>query len=266
MKTRAISYVIMLGALIPVLLIGGTLFTIIVMLIAGFALNEVYNIRATKKSIPVPIKVLSYIMLYLFILYASMQSSLILSLDLRHIAAFGVVFLLPLLIYQEQKTYTINDAAFVVFWTVFIGGVVGLFVILRNIHLAQIVYLLLVALSVDTFAYAGKYIGKHKLMPHISPKKTIEGTIYGCFMATVLGTAFYSVVIDPSASLWLVGAMTLLLSICCVLGDLIFSAVKRYYSKKDFSNLIPGHGGILDRIDGLIFVVLVYVIVVTALL
>ena len=272
MKKRVISTIVMVAILVPILLWGGYPFTFLLMFIAGLSLNELFNIKATKKNIPTPIKILGFIMLSLFILFCSLKSSLILSLDFRYLAAFGVVFLLPLIIYQEQKTYTINDASFVVFWVLFLGTFFGLFAIMRNIRLAVIIYLVNVAFANDTFAHmGGSLIGKgvnkskNKIMAHVSPNKTLEGAIYGSFMATVIGMAFYMVVVDQSAPLYLVGGMTFLLTICGILGDLIFSSVKRYYKKKDYSSLIPGHGGVLDRIDGLIFVGLVYVIVVTTL-
>ena len=116
--------------------------------------------------------------------------------------------------------------------------------------------------STDTFAlFTGMFIGKNKLAPSISPKKTIEGFIGGALMGTFIATAFYVTVINQSMPLVLIIFVTLLLSCVGQLGDLVFSFVKREYGKKDFSNLIPGHGGILDRFDSLIFVVLAFILV-----
>ena len=103
-------------------------------------------------------------------------------------------------------------------------------------------------------------VGKHKFTS-ISPKKTIEGLIGGTFMGTFVGVAFYHTVINPSMSLLFIIFITMFLSLIGQLGDLVFSAIKRYYDKKDFSDLIPGHGGILDRFDSIIFVVLAFIIV-----
>jgi hypothetical protein len=113
----------------------------------------------------------------------------------------------------------------------------------------------------DSFAlFTGMLVGKHKLAPEISPKKTIEGAVGGALMGTFVATAYYVTVINPAVSLVLLILATLLLSVVGQIGDLAFSSIKRYYGKKDFSDLIPGHGGILDRFDSVVFVAMAFVI------
>ena len=98
-----------------------------------------------------------------------------------------------------------------------------------------------------------KNIGKHKLIPNVSPNKTIEGSLIGTLVSVIFCSLFYLYQVDPAANIIVVILITLILNIFSQLGDLFFSAIKREYGIKDFSNLMPGHGGILDRFDSLFF-------------
>ena len=109
----------------------------------------------------------------------------------------------------------------------------------------------------DIFALVtGSLVGKTPLSKKFSPNKTIEGLIGGTVMGTILATMFYLEAIPTELTITNIVIITMTLSLIGQLGDLVFSSVKRYYNKKDFSNLIPGHGGILDRFDSIIFVAL----------
>ena len=99
----------------------------------------------------------------------------------------------------------------------------------------------------------------------VSPKKTWEGSIGGTFMGVFISTVFYLTVINPDAGVIKMGLVGLFLSILAQFGDLVFSSIKRFFNKKDFSNLIPGHGGILDRLDSIIFVLLGFMFIWTIL-
>lgn len=266
MKVRVVSALIIALCLVPILLIGGTWFTLSMMVLALMCLKELFDLKKNKKSIPAFIQGVGYLLLFLFIVTSSEQQNLVLSLDIKYLAAFLIAFLLPIMIYYKDKKYTIDDAAYVMFSVLLLGLVFSSFIIMRNMRTAVIIYLLVITISADTFAHlGGSLIGKHKLLEPISPKKTMEGAIYGVFMAVVLGSAFYKIVVDYNTSLSIIILITFVLSIGSVLGDLIFSAIKRNYKQKDFSNLIPGHGGLLDRIDSLVLVVLIYVILVSFL-
>ncbi len=118
-------------------------------------------------------------------------------------------------------------------------------------------FVMLSGWGTDVFAYAlGKLIGKHKLTP-ISPNKTIEGSIGG-ILGSIIMNLGYTLIINNLFQLNLpylnVIIIAITLSILSQIGDLAASSIKRYVEIKDFSNLIPGHGGLLDRIDSIIFV------------
>ncbi len=91
------------------------------------------------------------------------------------------------------------------------------------------------------------------MWPEISPNKTVEGAIGGVLLACVIGISFHMV--HPFQNdMMVVVAVTVLVSVFGQIGDLVESAFKRYYGVKDSGNLLPGHGGILDRLDSLLFV------------
>lgn len=114
-----------------------------------------------------------------------------------------------------------------------------------------VLYLFAVAWTTDTASYAaGRLIGGPKLAPRISPRKTWSGFIVGALAPALVGYLFALALKDTSA--WRLALVSVALALACQLGDLLESAVKRHFGAKDMSQLIPGHGGLLDRIDGLL--------------
>ena len=119
-------------------------------------------------------------------------------------------------------------------------------------------YTILGACFTDIFAYfIGSKFGKHKLCPDISPKKSVEGAIAGT-LAAIIVTTTYTYFINTYAgveySYMHIALITLVLSVIGQIGDFAASTIKRYVDIKDYSNLIPGHGGMLDRIDSIMFI------------
>ena len=142
-------------------------------------------------------------------------------------------------------------AAFAIFYLAFLGGFILLLAHDKD-GLARIFTLVVLVSCNDTFAYIfGVLLGKHPLAPHISPKKTWEGLI-GSVIATTIGSALvfqYALNHD-----WWIGAgIGLVAVVTATCGDFIESAVKRDLSIKDMGTILPGHGGILDRIDSVLF-------------
>jgi phosphatidate cytidylyltransferase len=114
-----------------------------------------------------------------------------------------------------------------------------------------LLYLLVVAWTTDTASYAGgRLIGGPKLAPRISPQKTWSGLLAGIFAPALVGYAFALFFQETSA--WRLALVSVAIAAACQIGDLSESGVKRRFGAKDMSNLIPGHGGLLDRIDGLL--------------
>ncbi|MCC5970915.1 MAG: phosphatidate cytidylyltransferase [Pararhodobacter sp.] len=126
------------------------------------------------------------------------------------------------------------------------------FIVLRGEYgLAWILWLVLIVIASDVAGYfAGRVIGGPKFWPRFSPKKTWSGTVAGWMLAAVVGYVFMDI-LGVGAGLI---AVSVLLGFAGQMGDIAESAIKRRYGVKDSSNLIPGHGGVLDRFDAMIAV------------
>lgn len=264
MKTRIISAIILALLIIPIVIYGGLIFDIMMYLIASFAFNEFLNIKEKKKELPILIKIICFLIFLLVIFGFNNLDHNIFTVDFRIISALLLIFLIPTVLYHNKDIYSINDAFYLIGSILFLGTSFASIIYLRHLGFNILFYIILVAFATDTYAYFGGYfIGKHKLIPSVSPNKTWEGTIIGSLMCVAICSMFYLNFINTDASVILVIFISLLLSILGQLGDLVFSAIKRYYDKKDYSNLIPGHGGILDRLDSIIFIVLGYMFIMT---
>lgn len=261
MKTRIISAIALALIFIPLLILGKLPFQLLVLVIAIASQHELLKVRRVKKEFPIGMELASYIIVGLLTIINASTSNLTFELDYRVIIAMILVFLSSMVFYNNNKKYNLNDALFLMASSLFIGISMNIIILLRNFNLLYILYILIITTVTDTFALiTGKFIGANLLAKDISPKKTVEGLIGGTVWGTLTGIVFYMTVIDPGLNLLILAFMTLSISLIAQLGDLVFSAIKRYYDKKDFSNLIPGHGGILDRIDSLIFAGLAFVL------
>lgn len=261
MKTRVLSAVLMVAIFIPFLLIGGLPFNIFMAVVSAFGLHELIKVRETRKKFPQVLKIFAYILVMILCFTETNVIEFSYNMDYRFLAFIVFLFTSPMVFINDTKKYNLNDALFLVSLVVFIGLSFKLIVITRNFDITYIIYLLLITTITDTFALiSGMLVGNHKLCPKISPKKTVEGLIGGVLMGTFVATSFYFTVINSSISLVFLIFITALLCVVGQLGDLVFSSIKRYYDIKDFSNLIPGHGGILDRFDSLVYVTLAFII------
>jgi phosphatidate cytidylyltransferase len=266
MKQRAISALIMIIICVPLLILGGLYFNIGVFILAMLALKEFLDIKETKKRVPSFVKVISYAFLVMLIAINVSSEVLTFQMDYRVISGLLLTFLVPTILYHDREKYSINDAFYLIGGLFFLALSMILLINVRSYSLMMLIYLLLITIMTDTFAYlTGMLIGRNKLIESISPKKTWEGTIGGTAVAVFVSTMFYITTIDPDMNIYKLIFIGTFLSILGQFGDLFFSAIKRYYGKKDFSNLIPGHGGILDRMDSIIFVLLGFMFFISIL-
>ena len=261
MKTRIISAILIAALFIPFLYIGGIPFRVFFTILGLFALYEMIHIKDKKNKIPVIMKLLSYLLVIILCLNNTMLFNSNYIISYQMVAAVIFIFIFPVIFINDNNKYSILDALYLVGSVMFIGLSFNMIILTRNHDINYLLYFLLISIITDTFAlFTGALVGRHQLCPSISPKKTIEGSIGGSLMGTFVGVAFYITVINSSINIIYIVLVTLLLSIVGQCGDLVFSNIKRYFDEKDFGNLIPGHGGVLDRLDSLIFIVLAYIL------
>ncbi|MEG0826561.1 MAG: CDP-archaeol synthase [Bacilli bacterium] len=255
MKQRTVSSLFAIAITTSLFVFGEIIFKLGVGVIAIMGLKEILDIKESKKNIPLFMKIITYLSLVL-LLYGT-------TLEVSHkiIVSLFLIFMIPNIIYHDINKYNVNDTFFLLGSVLFLGFAFNIINILKDINANLVIYLILITAITDAYAYiVGVLIGKHKLLEVISPKKTLEGAIGGTLVGVFVASVFYINVIDSNISLVKIILLTLFLSILGQIGDLFFSFIKRYFNKKNFSNIMPGHGGILDRLDSLIFAVLGFIL------
>lgn len=250
MKKRSISAAVLVTILVSSILIGYKAFGIVMLIFSCLGFRELVNIKYGEKSNNIEIiKLIGYTSLFLIVL-----NNTYLKLDNKFLMMFPMLSLsIPIIFYNDSKRYNISDAFYIMGVVFFLGFAFNNIIYMAKLDIYKCVLIFLISFITDTYAYiGGMLIGRHKLTS-ISPKKSIEGSIIGTIMGCLIGTFFYHIFIG-GLSLITIILICLFLTIISQMGDLIFSSIKRYFNKKDYSNFIPGHGGILDRFDSVIFV------------
>ena len=201
------------------------------------------------------------------VVYAALFSALVplwYYFGCRIVGAVGGVFVLMLLLFGEaiasRQTMQVEEMAMTVFAALVVPSMLSVFVLMADLEHARLYMFLpfVCAFTSDAFAlFAGMRFGKHKLAPVISPKKTVEGAIGGV-VSTVLFVLLYGLVLQLACGFqvhyWAGLVYGIAGAVCGMVGDLMFSVVKRQAGIKDYGNVLPGHGGVLDRFDSMVAV------------
>ena len=242
--------------LVVIVLIIGNAYVVDIALaiIAILAMDEYFN---AISKISKPVRWVGYVSCISIALIHVIPEEYLLTTAILAIPVLLLILFTQVII-TEMKT-SFKDIAYTFFGILYVVMLLMFFAKINGMENGNILiwYAIFAAWGTDIFAYfIGKYFGKHKFSK-ISPKKSIEGCIAGTVGAIII-MLIYTYVANTfwgmSYSYLAIGIIGLVLSIIGQIGDFAASSIKRYVDIKDYSNLIPGHGGMLDRIDSLIFI------------
>ncbi|MGN0394867.1 MAG: phosphatidate cytidylyltransferase [Coprococcus sp.] len=251
-KQRAISAVFLVIIAAITLYFGGAVTCFVmcaVSLIGTMELLRVYELHKKSPGIVAYIvTILYYVCLYLG------RHSLLIPIMVLYLLAVLAIYVLTYPTYDDKKIM----AAFMAFF--YVSVMLSFVYLIRDMEHGLVLVLLIFVSSWgnDTCAYlVGRAIGKHKMSPKLSPKKSVEGLIGGIIGSGILGVIFgilyNNFVAEMNMAPLIFAAIGAVAAIPAVIGDLAASAIKRNNDIKDYGKLIPGHGGILDRFDSIIF-------------
>lgn len=249
MKQRIITAVIGLLIFIPIILYGKVSFVITAHILATIGLYELIRMFAKKYIF---IQLIISIPFLWFFLYPGYIDSYE-----RYDAIIVYLIVLFVMMVLTNNKFTFDDAARLVVSVLYIGTSFYFIILLRETGIAYLLFVFFLVWTTDTGAYfAGRFLGKRKLWPAISPNKTIAGAVGGLLLAVIVAICFHLIYPLPFTFTYVV-FIAIIISIVGQMGDLVASAMKRHYSIKDYGNLFPGHGGVLDRLDSILFVSLI---------
>lgn len=256
MKQRIITAVIALVLFVPVVYYGGWLLQVVTAILAVIGVFELFRMKGLELlSLEGALAILGT--LSLVVPLKEWFPFLPKEVTALHLFYIFVMALLALAVFSKN-TYSFEEAAFPALVSLYVGMGFGSFLLARSNGFEVLMYALFIVWATDIGAYQfGSMYGKNKLAESISPNKTIEGSIGGILSAVVVALLYFIAV--PAAttfhhSVIVMMFLTVIFSVFGQFGDLVESAYKRHFGVKDSGKLLPGHGGILDRFDSLLFV------------
>ena len=253
-KRRIITGIILSILICVTLLLGPFAVTLALFCISLLALSELYTMMHIQKN-PLIWGITSGITGLLFLLSSTHNA---------YIMLIGVIYIIALPLLLFLILWGIFDVELP--FTYYSNIVVALlyipfalqFAVLFSFH--EQVFILLITTMSDTGAYfGGRYFGKRLLWPKVSPKKTVEGSITGLLLTLFVCLLYGGIFLHYSPFILIL--IIIKLNITSQLGDLFESGLKRIYNIKDSGTLLPGHGGVLDRVDSLLFVIPAYYVI-----
>lgn len=244
LKVRVRSGIVGVALLIGVVLIGGQYLGLSILALSLIGLREFYQALENIDYRPSHIAgSLISIGIYLSIVYSNYIS-------LEFIMIVGILILLARYLFEDGSEFKIHDLGITLLGALYIP--LSLFHIYMLDGNVAIWLIFIIPFGSDTFAYfVGNLFGKRKLSPTISPNKSVEGAVGGVLGSIVLSLIYNHFIWHGAA--WKFIVVGGLGSVVSQMGDLIASKIKRTCDIKDYGNLIPGHGGVMDRFDSVLF-------------
>ncbi|MBQ1458416.1 MULTISPECIES: phosphatidate cytidylyltransferase [Butyrivibrio] len=258
MKTRVISSIVIGIILAITLVLGGYVLGGASLIVAQIAYYEIARVLGVfdedgKTGLLYKVGFVGVLLHYILVIYIHDTKTYLLSV----LFVFFAVMVTYVLTFPRYKVHQVIGAVFAFLYAPLMLSFIYLLRIRENGEF--LVWMPFVAWVCDSFAYlTGRAFGKHKMTPVLSPHKTIEGGIGGVFFSIVAGVIFGFVMMKvkgvDAGIIPQFMVITLVAGFISQLGDLAASAIKRDRDIKDYGRLIPGHGGIMDRFDSVIFV------------
>lgn len=251
-RTRLLSGIVLVAIALFLIIMGGDILLAGLFAVSVVGLYELYRVFHIEKSLPGMVGYLAAAVYYL-----DLGVSFIPEREIFVLGFLILVMAVYVLKFPEYKA----DQAFAAFAGVFYVAVMLSCIYQTRMMEAGVYTVWLIFLcswGSDTCAYCvGVLVGKHKMAPKLSPKKSIEGAVGGV-VGTVLLTMMYGLVFQEEMGLtanyiFILAGISGVGAVISMIGDLAASAIKRNYDIKDYGKLIPGHGGVLDRFDSVIF-------------
>jgi phosphatidate cytidylyltransferase len=229
------------------------LFQFLLLFASCISVHEFFSLTSPK--LPRGLRALAFVLCFCFLALFSRGLSLLAFAVLCFTVMIALTFYL--LSAPGLRKDVVEDTAKLALGFLYIGLPLSLLVLIDRAPRGNvwIFFLLTVIFLGDTGAfYCGRLLGKHKLYVSVSPGKTWEGAVGG-LLSSVLGGIYFSQAFGLHDSVWIIGAVSGVLSIAGQFGDLAESMIKRNCGVKDSGKILPGHGGFLDRVDSLLFAI-----------
>lgn len=263
MKERTITAMLMAVVMVPILVVGNEfyqVFSLFCLALSGAAAWEFTGMRSAIKPMKLWIRWTTILLsMASAILFYLLLSGLMTALLYLAFVFASMLFFMGVFVFDPE--YVGSDLAYTIIGILYVSIGFSAIAWFRDQSVWLIVYLLLTSMLTDTFAYLfGIRFGRHKLAPLVSPKKSVEGAMAGLVLGGVLSALFASWMNVIPESFVVILLLSFALSIAAQVGDLVASAFKREANIKDYSDLFPGHGGVLDRFDSTMFAGMVFIV------